>query len=144
MCTTNLGFIDQWTGMLCLSIWWLQPSDEATDPQTTKSYKTKGGSTVHQAWFSAAAILTLPNFNYQRFCCRMQSMWNWIGCKNPSKVDEYFHCPITYVDQIYARVKVRTNLEVFLTTRCFNDDVELDTDTSTEKSTYSLLITSYW
>ena len=27
----------------------------------TKSYKTKGGSTVHQTWFLTAAILTLPN-----------------------------------------------------------------------------------
>ena len=27
----------------------------------TKSYKNEEGSTVHPTWFSAAAILTLPN-----------------------------------------------------------------------------------
>ena len=40
---------------------WSRPSNEATDRRMTKSYKNEGGSTVHKTWFSAAAILALPN-----------------------------------------------------------------------------------
>ena len=40
---------------------WPWPSNKATDPRMTKSYKNEEGSTVHPTWFSAAAILTLPN-----------------------------------------------------------------------------------
>ena len=64
--------VDQWMWMLCrnkgLCLW---PSDEATDPRMMKSYKSEGGSTVHQTQISAAAILTLRNLH--NFCCRTET-----------------------------------------------------------------------
>ena len=48
-----------------------QPSDEAANPWMTRSYKSKGGSSVLQTWFAAAASLTPPNLPViSDFCCR--------------------------------------------------------------------------
>ena len=65
-------YVDKWMWALCRNKGLcLQPSGKATDPQMTKSYRSEGGSTVHQTQISAVAILTLPNLH--DFCCRTET-----------------------------------------------------------------------
>ena len=50
----------------------------ASDPWTTRSYKTEGGSAVYQTWIAAAASLTLCNLELSAI---FVVEWRQMSCK---------------------------------------------------------------
>ena len=91
-CIPNLGFLHQW--MTCTTekggVRWSRPSNETTNPRTTRSCKSEGGSTVYQTWVVATVSLTLPNLQVSAIsvveregvvCWNawVQAINNWMG-----------------------------------------------------------------